>query len=64
MHVRIIDIDQRTGAEALLSECDLSECFEAGDEELIDARAALERDGAYLTGGGAAPLCRLERIAS
>ena len=46
------------------SQCEVAECFPDDPESAAHARAALVRDGVFITGGGAAPLFRLVLVDS
>jgi hypothetical protein len=43
----------------LIATCDIAECFPDDDAETQFAITLIENDGAYLVGGGAAPIFRL-----
>lgn len=57
MNVKIIDV--ANGIETTRSECDLRECFPDDETEYYVAKGALNKEGRYWTGGGAAPLVLL-----
>jgi hypothetical protein len=61
MKIKIYTIDQNTGTQTLEGECDLDEALDRDDPEYIEALDALQRQGRYLVGGGAAPLSLLMR---
>lgn len=63
MHVKIYDVDNKTGAETFRSFADLSECFpDFCDPEYFIAKSELERAGRFWGGGGAAPRYLLMRV--
>lgn len=64
MRVKIIDVDQTSGAETLRCECDLSECFPDDDEACAAAQLEIATNGRAWVGGGAAALVLLKRVPS
>lgn len=64
MLVKVIDIDQVTGAETPRCECELRDCFPDADDDIdfILTEGTLKREGRCWIGGGAAPLVLLMRV--
>lgn len=63
--VKVFEVETFADApskETLQVECDLNECLDEDDAQIIEARQALHNMGEYWTGGGAAPLVVLRRV--
>ena len=44
------------------TQCDVEECFPDDAQALTEAMTTLERDGEYVTGGGAAPIFKIRTV--
>ena len=62
MKIRIYDYSDDADNSAIVSECDLRDCFDEDDDEYLEAAAEIKISGRYWIGGGATPLMLLQRV--
>ena len=58
MKVRVHDAN----SNEVTHESEIEELFDPADDEVDEARAAIEKHGYYVVGGGAAPMYWITRI--